>query len=87
MQSGKSAARVSRMALPLSMVSTVANSSKLASMISAILSNKLLRVATELLDQAGKAAWAASNANSTSSLVERAAWVNTCPSIGELLSK
>jgi hypothetical protein len=47
----------------------------------------LERSATDVLLHDGKAACAASKADSTSAAVERAAWQRTLPSMGEMLSK
>ena len=70
-----SALIVSRIGLPLSMVSAVANNSRLASKRSAILSNILARSCTDVLPHLSAAACAASKASSTSAAPERAAFV------------
>ncbi len=84
---GKSAARVSRSAFPLSTVSALASISRFSSMMSAIFNNILLRVAAGVTDQEGNASWAASSAFSMSCLFPLAALVNGLPSIGLMLSK
>ena len=66
---------VSRIGLPLSIVSAVASNSRLASKRSAILSNKLARSPGAVRPHLSAAACAASNASSTSSSLERAALV------------
>src|SRR5690554_933392 len=75
------------MGLPLSRESTVARYSRLSSITWATFNRTLLLSVGEVLLQEGKALWAASNASSTSSLVDLAALLNTFPSIGEMLSK
>ena len=62
----------SRTALPLSQVSATAIFSRFSSMRSAMRSRISERSATEVLPQAGAAAWAASRARSMSSAVDRA---------------
>ena len=62
MAKGTSALRVSRIGLPLSHVSTRANSSKLASIISATLLSNAALVAAGVLPHASFAALAASTA-------------------------
>src|SRR5579859_800557 len=82
-----SAARVSRIGLPLSSVSAMASVSRFASMRSAIFKRMLERSATEVRPHFSRAAWAASSASSTSSACERATWHSTSPLIGLILSK
>ena len=72
MASGMSAARVSRIALPLSRVSTSASTSSRSSIRSAIRLRTSARWAGEVAPQAALAACAASSAASMSSAVERA---------------
>src|SRR5690606_19495014 len=81
------AASVSRTGIPLARVSTVAQSSRLSALTCARRRSALLLSIGVVLLQEGKALWAASNASSTSSLVAVAALLNTCPSMGEMLSK
>ena len=87
MANGISAFNVSRIGLPLSMVSAVANNSRLASRRSAILSIKLARSPGAVFAHLSAAACAASNANSMSSALERAALVYGLPVIGVITSK
>ena len=89
MTSGKSAARHSRTALPLSAVSIRASRSRFSSMMSAILRRMVERSETEALDQDSlKVVVAASTAAPMSLASPRAAWQSTvCPSIGDTLSK
>ena len=87
MASGMSAARHSRIGLPLSQVSATAISSRCSSMRSAILLSTFARSAGGVVPQAGAAAWAASRAFSTSLAVDRATSVNTSPVTGEITSK
>jgi len=82
-----SALMVSRIGLPLSIVSAVASSSRLASRRSAIFNSRLERCAGGVFAQLSAAACAASNASSTSSAPERAAWVYGLPVIGVITSK
>ena len=86
MASGRSAALVSRIGLPLSMASTGARASSFSSMRSAILLRTRARSAGAARPQASLAAWAASSASSMSSAVERAIVQTTDPSIGDTLS-
>jgi hypothetical protein len=73
--------------LPLSQLSAIAISSRLASMRSAILSRMLARSVTDVLPHAGAAAQAASRASSMSSEVPRATSVKAWPVIGVGFSK
>src|SRR5450759_5340102 len=82
-----SACVVSRIGLPLSIVSMKASVSRLASRRSAILLRRLARYAGEVLFQLMAAAWAASSARSTSSLVDRATSQSGWPVIGVGLTK
>src|SRR5690242_92429 len=70
MESGTSALRVSRIGLPLSIVSAMASTSRFSSIRSAILFRMAARAAGEVCSHALRAAWAASNAFSTSSVVD-----------------
>ena len=87
MANGMSALIVSRIGLPLSIVSAVANNSRFASKRSAILSNIFARSCTDVLPHLSAAACAASNANSTSAAPDRAALVYGKPVIGVITSK
>ena len=85
--SGKSAAIHSLIGLPLSKHSAVANTLRFFSMTSAILRRMFDLSVIEVLPQVGKAAWAASNAASTSFSFDRATEQSTSFEIGDVLSK
>ncbi len=87
MASGMSAKVVSRIGLPLSMVSTAASTLRFSSMRSAILLRISARLAGAVLPQASLALWAASSASSMSAACERAIWQTGLPVIGLILSK
>src|SRR5215469_4797167 len=82
-----SAAVVSRIGLPLSHVSAVANFARLASMRSPILMRIRARSVELVRPQASLAAWAASSAASISDASERATSHTGRPIIAETLSK
>src|SRR5678815_787053 len=83
MARGRSALTVSRMGLPLSMVSMSAIASRFCSSRSAIRLRMLARYAADVVFQLRAAACAASSARSTSSCVERATSQRGCPVTGE----
>src|SRR3954463_10869835 len=87
MASGMSAARVSRIGLPLSQVSAMARRSRLSSIRAAIRFSIAARSATLVRPQAAFAACAASSAASTSCASERAILQTIWPVTGEALSK
>ena len=78
---------LSRIGLPLSQVSAIARSVRLASIRSAILSRMPDRSVAEVLPHASAAPWPASRASSMSSAVERAISQKTCPVTGVTFSK
>ena len=82
MASGRSAAVVSRIGLPLSSVSTIASIAACSSMRSAILFRTRARSAGDVLAQPALAACAASSAFSMSSAFERATSHNGRPVTG-----
>ena len=82
MARGTSAARVSRIGLPLSRVSARARSSRFSSILSAILSRMPARSAGEVRPHRFLTAWAASRAFSMSSAEERAISQIGSPLIG-----
>ena len=84
---GKSAAIVSRIALPLSNVSTAARCCRLASILSAILFRIMLLSVEDVCPQVLKASSAALTANSMSIFAECAAFAIGFPSTGESTSK
>ncbi|MNR05162.1 hypothetical protein D3C85_1211750 [compost metagenome] len=87
MASGMSAARASRMGLPLSQVSAVARRSRLASITSAICISMRARSAAGVEPHFGAARCAASSASSMSRSFERALRVRVWPVTGVTLSK
>jgi len=87
MASGMSAAIVSRIGLPLSMVSTEASTCRFSCMRSAILFRISARFAGAVAPQASFALCAASSASSMSPAWERATWQIGLPVIGLILSK
>ena len=87
MASGMSAARVSRMGLPLSQVSATASISRFSSITSAMRWSAAARSATGVLPHASLAPCAASRASSMSSARERATSQNGLPVTGEMFSK
>mmetsp|Transcript_15520 Transcript_15520/g.25861 ORF Transcript_15520/g.25861 Transcript_15520/m.25861 type:complete len:257 (-) Transcript_15520:145-915(-) len=84
---GRSAATVSRIALPLSMDSRTARVSACCSIMSAILSSMLERSVTDTFFQLFSASLAESTAMLISFWFDRAALMKGRPSIGEILSK
>ena len=78
---------VSRMGLPLSMVSTMARCSLLASMMSAIWFKIAARSVTVVFFQVAKAFQAACTAASTSSLVAWAHSASFSPLAGQVVTK
>ena len=82
MDSGTSALRVSRIGLPLSMVSARASTSRFSSITSAILFRIAARAVGEVCSHALRAAWAASSAFSTSSVVDLAISAMGSPLMG-----
>ena len=87
MVNGISAAFVSRIAFPLSHVSTNASFSRFSSIRSAILLSKVLRSVAEDLFQVGAAFHAALTAKSISFLFDLGTLAMTLPSTGDLFSK
>ena len=79
-----SAAKVSRTGLPFSQLSATASICKFASMTSAILLSTAARSVSDVSAQAWRARCAASNANSTSSLVDLATSQKALPVTGEI---
>jgi hypothetical protein len=87
MASGRSAAIVSRILLPLSQVSTCASISRFSSIRSAIFIRTALRSAIEVFPQAGAASCAASSASSISAAFDRGIIVIGLPLTGDMSSK
>ena len=87
MASGRSAAVVSRIGLPLSQVSAWASSERLSSIRWAMALRITARSATLAEPQASLAAWAASSARSTSAASDRATSHRGWPFTGEVFWK